>query len=92
MSITAAQGFLAAGVAAGIKASGRLDLALVRCWPDLTRARLQRLLDEGGDVESSYQSYWQDFETGFWEAEVSAAAICLLSSYLPCRPSTRARF
>ena len=29
MSITAAQGFLAAGVAAGIKASGRLDLALV---------------------------------------------------------------
>ena len=25
----------------------RLDLALVRCWPDLTRARLQRLLDEG---------------------------------------------
>ena len=29
MSITAAQGFRAAGVAAGIKASGRLDLALV---------------------------------------------------------------
>ncbi len=29
MSITAAQGFLAAGVAAGIKASGRADLALV---------------------------------------------------------------
>ncbi|MBK9517398.1 MAG: RluA family pseudouridine synthase [Anaeromyxobacter sp.] len=24
-----------------------MDLALVRCWPDLTRARLQRLLDEG---------------------------------------------
>ncbi|QGF24863.1 bifunctional glutamate N-acetyltransferase/amino-acid acetyltransferase ArgJ [Raineyella fluvialis] len=30
MSVTAAQGFTAAGVAAGIKASGRKDLALVR--------------------------------------------------------------
>ncbi len=30
MSVTAAQGFVAAGIAAGIKASGRKDLALVR--------------------------------------------------------------
>ena len=29
MSVTAAKGFLAAGVAAGIKASGKPDLALV---------------------------------------------------------------
>lgn len=30
MSVTSARGFLAAGVAAGIKASGKLDLALIR--------------------------------------------------------------
>lgn len=31
----------------------------------------QRLLESGADVEASYQKYWKDFETGFWEAETS---------------------
>lgn len=31
----------------------------------------QRLMERGIDVESTYEQYWKDFETGFWEAEVS---------------------
>src|SRR4029077_12628042 len=31
----------------------------------------QRLLESGADVEDAYQKYWKDFETGFWEAEIS---------------------
>lgn len=31
----------------------------------------QRLLESGANVEDAYQKYWKDFETGFWEAEVS---------------------
>ena len=31
----------------------------------------QRLLETKCDVESAYQRYWKDFETAFWEAEIS---------------------
>lgn len=31
----------------------------------------QRLMEAGEDVESVYESHWKDFETGFWEAEVT---------------------
>lgn len=31
----------------------------------------QRLLESGANVEDAYQKYWRDFETGFWEAEIS---------------------
>ncbi|MBY0246496.1 MAG: DUF262 domain-containing protein [Nitrospiraceae bacterium] len=31
----------------------------------------QRLLEKGTDVEDAYQKYWKEFETGFWEAEIS---------------------
>ncbi|MHB0789649.1 GmrSD restriction endonuclease domain-containing protein [Bradyrhizobium sp. 5.13L] len=31
----------------------------------------QRLLESGANVEDSYEKYWKDFETGFWEVEVS---------------------
>jgi hypothetical protein len=35
----------------------------------------QRLLEAGADVELAYQKYWQDFEGGFWESEVSVGRI-----------------
>lgn len=35
----------------------------------------QRLLDTGTTVEDAYQQYWKDFETGFWEAEVSVGRL-----------------
>ncbi len=35
----------------------------------------QRLLEAGANVEQSYQRYWKDFETGFWEAEVSVGRV-----------------
>jgi len=35
----------------------------------------QRLLDTGTNVEDAYQQYWKDFETGFWEAEVSVGRL-----------------
>ena len=35
----------------------------------------QRLLDRGTDVEAAYRDHWKDFETGFWEAEVSVGRI-----------------
>lgn len=31
----------------------------------------QRLMEQGVDVEEAYQAYWKEFETGFWETEVS---------------------
>jgi hypothetical protein len=31
----------------------------------------QRLLESGVDVESAYETFWKEFETGFWEAEVT---------------------
>jgi hypothetical protein len=35
----------------------------------------QRLLDAGTDVEDAYQKHWKDFETGFWETEVSVGRL-----------------
>jgi hypothetical protein len=31
----------------------------------------QRLLESGADVERAYQDHWKEFETGFWETEIS---------------------
>ncbi len=31
----------------------------------------QRLLESGADVESDYVQHWKDFESAFWEAEIS---------------------
>ena len=31
----------------------------------------QRLMEAGVDVEAAYERHWKEFETGFWEAEVS---------------------
>jgi hypothetical protein len=31
----------------------------------------QRLMEQGVEVESIYEDHWKDFETGFWEAEVT---------------------
>ena len=31
----------------------------------------QRLLEQGVDVEKAYESHWKEFETGFWEVEVT---------------------
>lgn len=35
----------------------------------------QRLLETGTDVEDAYQKHWKDFETGFWETEVSVGRL-----------------
>ncbi len=35
----------------------------------------QRLLESGADVEAAYQHNWQEFETGFWETEVSVGRV-----------------
>ena len=35
----------------------------------------QRLLETGTNVEEAYQSQWKDFETGFWETEVSVGRL-----------------
>src|SRR5262245_32947696 len=35
----------------------------------------QRLLETGTDVEDAYQKHWRDFETGFWETEVSVGRL-----------------
>jgi hypothetical protein len=35
----------------------------------------QRLTESGVDVEAAYEQYWKEFETGFWEAEVSAGRV-----------------
>lgn len=31
----------------------------------------QRLLESGADVENAYERYWRDFESAFWEKEIS---------------------
>jgi len=35
----------------------------------------QRLTESGADVEDAYVRHWKDFETGFWEAEISAGRV-----------------
>jgi hypothetical protein len=35
----------------------------------------QRLLESGTDVELAYQKHWNEFETGFWETEVSVGRL-----------------
>lgn len=35
----------------------------------------QRLQEAGADVEEAYETYWKDFETAFWEAEVSVGRV-----------------
>lgn len=35
----------------------------------------QRMMESGAAVEVLYEKYWKDFETAFWEAEVSAGRI-----------------
>lgn len=35
----------------------------------------QRLLESQADVEGAYQRYWKEFETGFWEAEISVGRL-----------------
>jgi hypothetical protein len=35
----------------------------------------QRLLEKGADVEMAYSKYWQQFETAFWEQEVSVGRV-----------------
>src|SRR5258707_1870086 len=35
----------------------------------------QRLLDAGADVENAYEQYWRNFETAFWETEVSVGRL-----------------
>ena len=35
----------------------------------------QTLLESGADVEDVYQKYWKEFETGFWETEISVGRL-----------------
>lgn len=35
----------------------------------------QRLVEDGVNVEAAYGSYWKEFETAFWEAEISAGRV-----------------
>lgn len=35
----------------------------------------QRLLESGTDVDLAYQERWKEFETGFWETEISVGRI-----------------
>ena len=35
----------------------------------------QRLLEQDADVEAAYTKYWAQFETAFWEEEVSVGRI-----------------
>ena len=35
----------------------------------------QRLLESDADVEKAYETYWKEFETAFWETEVSAGRL-----------------
>lgn len=35
----------------------------------------QRLTETGADVEAAYRMHWRDFETAFWEAEISAGRV-----------------
>ena len=42
----------------------------------------QKLLESGADVEKAYERHWKDFETAFWETEVSAGRLVYLRSSL----------
>jgi hypothetical protein len=35
----------------------------------------QRLLESGANVEQAYEAHWKEFETGFWEMEVSVGRL-----------------
>jgi hypothetical protein len=35
----------------------------------------QRLMEVGVDVEAAYETAWKEFETGFWESEVSVGRV-----------------
>lgn len=35
----------------------------------------QRMLEQGADVEKAYEKYWSQFETAFWETEVSVGRV-----------------
>lgn len=35
----------------------------------------QRLTESGVDVEQAYEQHWKEFETGFWETEISAGRV-----------------
>jgi len=35
----------------------------------------QRLLEGGIDVENTYEQYWKEFETGFWEIEINVGRL-----------------
>jgi hypothetical protein len=35
----------------------------------------QRLLEQGADVEAAYGKYWEQFETAFWEEEISVGRL-----------------
>ncbi len=35
----------------------------------------QRLTESGVDVEAAYEEHWKEFETGFWETEISAGRL-----------------
>jgi hypothetical protein len=35
----------------------------------------QRLTESGVDVEAAYEQHWKEFETGFWEREISAGRV-----------------
>lgn len=35
----------------------------------------QRLLEQGADVEEAYDKYWKQFETAFWEQEISVGRV-----------------
>jgi hypothetical protein len=37
----------------------------------------QRLLEQGADVEDAYNNYWVQFETAFWEEEISVGRMKL---------------
>lgn len=35
----------------------------------------QRLLEKKGDVQAAYDAHWKEFETGFWEAQISVGRL-----------------
>jgi len=35
----------------------------------------QRLLESAADIENSYELYWRDFESAFWETEISVGRL-----------------
>jgi uncharacterized protein with ParB-like and HNH nuclease domain len=35
----------------------------------------QRLLEKKANVQAAYDAHWKDFETGFWEAQISVGRL-----------------